>query len=187
MGNLSLAAQTIKDSVSALDVGQVLGLNIDKHGRCSCPFHNGKDRNMKLFPGNRGYSCFVCHASGDVISFIQQYYSMSFKDCISWFSATFHLDLGLDSPIDSAKEEAAKKALLMRKRRIEFEEWKKRMRFDLALTADEIVRQLEDERDMKRPKTYGEWDPDFCAAVVALPEARQFYEDMMMECTEVKE
>ena len=186
MGNLSLATQTVKDSVSALDVGQAIGLEI-RRGRCQCPFHNGKDFNCVLYRGNRGWYCHVCKRGGDVLSFVQQYYSMTFKDCIEWFSATFHLDLGLDAPIDPAKEEAAKKALVMRKRRIEFEEWKKRMRFDLALTADEIVRQLEDERDMKRPKTYGEWDPDFCAAVVALPEARQFYEDMMMECTEVKD
>ena len=187
MNKYQIAADTIKQSVSALDVASVLGWEV-KHGRCKCPIHNGDGMNCRLYPGDRGYICWVCHSAGDVISLVRNYYSdLSYTQCLKWFSSTFHLDLGLDSPIDPAKEEAAKKAILMRKRRIEFEEWKKRIRFDLALTADEIVRRLENERDMKRPKTYGEWDPDFCAAVVALPEARQFYEDMMMECTEVKE
>ena len=186
MGNLSLAAQTIKDSVSALDVGQAIGLEI-RRGRCQCPFHGGKDFNCVLYKGNRGWYCHVCKQGGDILSFAQQYYNMSFKDCISWFDDTFHLGLDIGSPIDPEKEEAAKKALQMRKNAIEFAEWKKRMQFNLALTAMDIVNRLEKERDRKRPVTYGEWDPDFCAAVVALPEAMKFYEDMMMECTEVKE
>lgn len=183
MNNLSLAVDVIKNNVSAIDVAQAIGLNVDKHGRCSCPFHNGKDRNMKLFSGNRGYSCFVCHASGDVISFAQQYYKMSFKDCISWFNDTFRLGLDFDSPFDRAKHEAAKKALEMRKKAIALQEWKDRMRFNLALTAGDIVRRLEEERDSKRPRTYGEeWDKDFCSAVLTLPEARAFADECMMNC-----
>ena len=60
------------------------------------------------------------------------------------------------------------------------------MRFDLALAADMIVERLEDIRDEKRPRTYGDWDEDFCNAVVLLPEARQFAEDCMMNCMNEK-
>ena len=187
MNNLSLAVDVIKNSVSAIDVAQAIGLNVDMHGRCSCPFHNGKDRNMKLFDGNRGYSCFVCHASGDVISFVRQYYSIGFKDALVWLDGTFRLGLDLDGQIDADKQRQAEMALQRRKRARELAEWKKRMQFGLALTAMDLVRRCEEVRDEKRPRTYGEWDPGFCEAVVTLPDARQFADDMMMECMEVKE
>lgn len=181
MTNLEIAAQTIKDNVSALDVGQVLGLNIDRHGRCSCPFHCGKDRNLKLFLGNRGYSCFVCHAGGDVISFVQRYYSMSFKDTIAWFNDTFHLGISIGGTVEQAKQREAEKALLRRKNAIAFQEWKERMAFDQALTADEIVRKLETIRDANAPKNpYEPWNVEFRIAVGLLPEARRFVDDCMM-------
>ena len=187
MTDYALAVQTIKDSVSMLDVGQAIGLNIDRHGRCSCPFHNGKDRNMKLFPGDRGYSCFVCHAGGDVLSFVRRYYKMSFKDSLAWFDSTFRLGLELDRDIDPKKEEAAKKALQRRKNAIALQAWKERMEFDMALTAGDIVRRLEEVRDERRPRRFSEeWDPGFCNAVVTLPEAREFADECMMNCTKEK-
>ena len=187
MNNLTIAAQTIKDTISALDVGHAIGLNIDKHGRCSCPFHNGKDRNMKLFPGNRGYSCFVCHQGGDVISFVQQYYNMSFKDSIAWFNDTFSMGLDISGKIDAKKQEAAKNAILMRKRAYELEEWRERMQFNIAIMADRIVDRLEKIRDEKRPRRFGEeWNEDFCTAVVILPDARRFADDCMMDCIREK-
>ena len=179
-----LAVDAIKNNISAVDVGRKIGLNIDRHGRCSCPFHNGKDRNMKLFDGNRGYSCFVCHQSGDVIQFIRHYYNLSFKECISWFNEEYGLNLDLDAgmKMDPEKQRQAENALQRRKNAIELQAWKERMMFDLSLLVDRIIERLEDIRDEKRPKTYGEWDPEFCAAVAALPEARRLYDDIMMEC-----
>ena len=187
MTNMTLAAQTIKDTISAQDVGHMLGLEI-RHGRCKCPIHNGGDYNCVLYNGNRGFHCFSCGASGDVISLVQQYYKMSFKDCIAWFDSTFHMGLDLGAKIDPKKEEEAKKALQRRKNAIEFQAWKDRMQFDLALTAGEIVKKLEEARDSTVPKTYGEeWDPVFCAAVVTLPEARRFADECMMNCIKEKQ
>ena len=65
---LTIAAQTIKDRISALEVGNAIGLEI-KHGRCQCPFHGGKDFNCVLYKGNRGWYCHVCKSGGDVLSF----------------------------------------------------------------------------------------------------------------------
>ena len=186
MSRLSIAAQTIKDSVSALEVGHALGLDIDRHGRCPCPFHAGKDRNMKLFPGNRGYSCFVCHDSGDVIKFVMQYNNLLFSEAVAWFDSMFNLGLNLHRRIDPAEQRRAEMALQRRRERHELEEWKKQRMFDLALIADRIVERLEDVRDEHRPRTYGAWDKEFYMAVRLLPEARRFAEDCEMECIEVK-
>ena len=94
-----------------------------------------------------------------------------------------HLPHGSGYQCEDCKQEEAKKALQMRKKAYELEEWKNRMQFNLALTAEDIVKRLEDVRDERRPRRYGEeWDKDFCSAVVALPEARKFADDCMMNC-----
>lgn len=182
----AIAAQTIKDNISALDVGEAMGLEI-RHGRCQCPIHGGTDFNCVLYRGNRGYYCHVCKSGGDVLSFAQRYYSFGFKDCIRWYNDTFHLGLDLQSSISPEEKRRAEIALKMRKRAIEHEEWTKRMLFNLALTAEDIVRRLENVRDEKRPRTYGEWDEEFCTAVELLPDARRFADDCMMDCMEVRE
>lgn len=181
MNNLTIAAQAIKDTISAMDVGQAIGLEI-RHGRCQCPFHGGKDFNCVLYKGNRGWYCHVCKAGGDVISFAQQYYKMTFKDCVSWFNDTFRMGLDISGNISPEKKKQAENALLMRKRAIELQEWKDRMQFNLALTAMDLVDKCEKVRDDRRPRTYGDWDPGFCDAVIILPDARQFAEDCMMDC-----
>lgn len=174
MNSLALAAQKIKDSVSALDVGHAMGLEI-RHGRCQCPIHGGKDFNCVLYKGNRGYYCHVCKSGGDVISFVQRYYNMSFKDSAKWFNDTFHLGMDIDSPLSP---ETVKQADFARKQREEeraFMEWKERMQFDLALTADRIVEMLEEQRDKNAPADPdGEWSEKFCEAIRLLPGARRF-------------
>lgn len=186
MNNLTLAAQTIKDTVSALDVGTAMGFEI-RRGRCRCPIHNGGDFNCVLYRGNRGFYCHTCKAGGDIFSLVQRYYNMSFPDCVRWFNDTFHLGMDIDSPMSPEAVKHAENAQRKRVREREFAEWKERMRFDLALTAEDIVRKLENVRDEKRPRTYGEWDDDFCRAVELLPEARQFAEDCMMNSMKEKQ
>lgn len=182
MNNLTIAAQTIKENVSALDIGNAIGLEI-RNGRCQCPVHNGKDYNCVLYKGNRGYYCHVCKAGGDIFSFVQQYYKYGFKESIEWVNRTFNLGLDIGGYISPEKRKQAENALLRRKRAIELQAWKDKMKFNLALMADRIVQRLEEERDTKRPRTYGdEWDKDFCAAVVTLPEARAFADECMMNC-----
>lgn len=181
-----MAAQVIKDNVSAQDVGMALGLEI-RNGRCKCPIHGGGDYNCVLYKGNRGYYCYVCKSGGDVISFVREYNGMLFKDAIAWFDRTFSLGLKLDQKIDPAEQRRAEMALQRRRERHELLEWKKQMQFKLALLADRMVEKLEEERDEYRPRTYGAWDERFVTAVKLLPEARRFAEECEINCTEVKE
>lgn len=184
--SLTLAVQQIKDMVSAVDVGQAMGLEI-RHGRCQCPLHGGHDFNCRLYPGNKGFYCHVCKQGGDVIKLAQQYYGTSFKDTVAWFNDTFHLGMDIDSPLSPDAVKQAEIAQRKRDEEREFREWKDRMGFDLALTADRLVRILEWQRDRNTPKTPDEpWNPKFCEAVRLLPYARRFAEDCMFKCIEVK-
>lgn len=95
----------IRGSVSAMDVGKMLGLDIDQHGRCRCPFHHGHDRNMRVYPGNRGYYCFVCHAGGDCISLAKELISedCNYYEAAKWIDTTFGLHL-FDEDTPSVKQ-----------------------------------------------------------------------------------
>lgn len=188
MNSLAFAVQTIKDSVSALDTAKAMGLFVDTHGRCACPFHNGKDRNMKLYSGDRGFTCFVCHESGDVIKLVRQYYNMGFKDTVAWFNDTFHLGMSIDSPMNAEAAKQAENALKMRRTEQERKEREKQARFDRMLDANDEVRMLEDVRDKYAPKTPQEhWNDAFCMAVEKLPAAREYAEKCWVECVGRKE
>lgn len=183
MNTLAIAVDKIKSSVSAFDVADALGWEV-RHGRCQCPIHGGTDFNCRLYPGDRGYMCWVCKSAGDVISLVRNYYhDMSFKQTISWFNDTFRLGLDLQRTIDPTEAKRAEKALKMRKEAQEFAAWKDRMQFDLALTADQIVQMLEEQRDQNVPKTPNEpWNTRFCEAIRLLPAAKRFAQDCLFNC-----
>ena len=184
MSKYDIAIDTIKNSISAIDVANAMGWEV-KHGRCKCPIHGGTDYNCRLYPGNRGYMCWVCKSSGDVISLVRNYYrDMRFPELISWFNGTFHMGLELDKPIDPAKARQAEIARQMRKTAQENAEFVEQMRFDLFLTVDQILALLEEQRDLYVPKTaYEPWSAEFCNAVRTIPAARRFAERCLAECT----
>lgn len=78
-------------------------------------------------------------------------------------------------------------AIEHRRTQEEFQKWKEKMRFDMYLTASQILMILTCQRDMNAPKhPDDEWSEEFRTAIELIPEALRFYEDMAMESTEVK-
>lgn len=97
----------VRNSVSAIDVAKALGLNVDRHGRCSCPFHHGSDRNMKVWDGNRGFYCFVCHAGGDCIKLVQGVVpDIGYVDAMWWVNDQFGLGFRRDKEKPSVMQRA---------------------------------------------------------------------------------
>ena len=88
---------------------------------------------------------------------------------------------------DLKEHERVARAIEHRKSREEFLKWKEKMRFDMYLTASQILMILTCQRDMNAPKhPDDEWSEEFRTAIELIPEARRFVEDTMMECIEVK-
>lgn len=89
-------AQAIHDTVTMDDVIKFYlpGVNPRMH-RIPCPIHNGKDPNFSYT--RNGYKCFVCGASGDVISFVKET-----QGCATRADAMRRMnsDLRLGLPID---------------------------------------------------------------------------------------
>ena len=117
MGRMNDAAEICK-TVSAREAGKRLGLDVDGHGRCACLVHNGHDRNCKLFEGDKGFYCYVCHESGDVIKLVQTVLNCTFPEAVKWLSDEFRLGVDIDAPVD---REALRRARKRAKKRRELE------------------------------------------------------------------
>ena len=89
---------------------------------------------------------------------------------------------------DMQEHERVLRAVEHRRTQEEFRKWKEKMGFNMYLTATQLLMVLTCQRDMNAPKhPDDEWSFEFRKAIELIPEARRFYEDMAMECTEVKE
>ena len=181
MNQLIIAAQRIKDSVSAQDVGRALGLEM-RHGRCKCPIHGGENYNCVLYGGDRGFYCHTCKAGGDVVKFIRESLGISFKDAVEWFNDTFGLGLDIDSPMDRKQLEEAREAQRKRTERAKFVEGLDRWRFDRELTLMSMLMQLEDMMDMAAPKTPEEdFSPAFKLAAEMIDTVKGMIEEIQVE------
>ena len=93
--DIPYVCEYIKESVSAIDAAEALGIRMDTHHRAPCPFHGGEHNNLKLYDGNRGYYCFVCHAYGNVIDLVKKTQECEFMEAVRWLNDTFRL--GIDT------------------------------------------------------------------------------------------
>ena len=87
---------------------------------------------------------------------------------------------------DALEHQRVTRAIDHRRTQEEFRKWKEKMGFDMYLTALELLMMLEQMKKQNMPCPDKEWNAYFRTAIELIPEARQFYEDMAMDCTEVK-
>ena len=181
--DLSIAAQTVRDRVSAVDVANAMGWEI-RRGRCRCPIHGGQDFNCRLYPGDRGYVCWVCKSGGDVIKLVRDSQGIGFKEALTWFNDTFGLGMDIDSPMDPDTLRKAQKAQEERRKERELRIKCDRLAFGTFLAADKVLCDLEEMRDDTMPQDAdGAWDERFCFAVKMIPVAKRLVDDCMMYCT----
>ena len=160
-------AAIIKDAVPMRNAverytGQQIVLN-----RICCPIHHGKDRNMRIYP--RSYYCWVCHASGDVIQFVQSVLGVSFQDAMQRLNEDFKLDL----PIGTERNETNRAKLSELNRRIverKYREWLEQVDSEIIglkrANLSGLLHTIEVICETERPKTADEeWNPVWCMAM----------------------
>lgn len=185
--DLATITDTIRQSVSARDAAQALGIRVNRHGRCQCPIHNGTDYNMRLYPGDGGYHCFVCGASGDVIHLVENVQQCSFLSAIEWLNSAFHLGLPLDRPMDKNAQEAAEIARKRKQMEREQRRAVERMEFDLYCITGKLLADLENDKEQYRPRTATEpWNPKFVTACKLIQEVKELVEELAVEVIGVK-
>ena len=102
-------SEYIKQQVTMRDVAEHYGFAVTTRTRkILCPFHNDSKPSMQIYPGNRGYFCFVCNEGGSVIDFVMKYFGLSYADAIKKLNDDFHLNLDIGKPMDEiARKKAA--------------------------------------------------------------------------------
>lgn len=101
------AAAQIRQQLTAAQVAEHYGFHPDKGGFIRCPFHSGDNHgSLKLYPGNRGWHCFGCHAGGDVIDFVMQLFQATFRDAVARLDIDFGLHLTYNTPDPQKRAEA---------------------------------------------------------------------------------
>ena len=61
--------ELVKQNICVPDAAEHYGLQINRNGMCSCPFHEDRHPSMKL--NERYFYCFGCGATGDVIDLVR--------------------------------------------------------------------------------------------------------------------
>lgn len=120
--------QDISEAIrSTVQMGEVIalycpGLSPRNH-RMPCPIHNGKDYNFSFTP--QGYKCFVCGASGDVVSFVKEVCELSTRqDAMRRINQDLRLGLPIDGEVNATfSAQAAKRREEAEKKKAEIEAW----------------------------------------------------------------
>jgi DNA primase len=87
------AAQTIKERLTMRDVLERYGYAAKR--RMPCMLHGGKDNNFEV--KEHSWRCYSHCGSGDVISFVQKLFGLSFADALKKIDSDFGLCL-FDKP-----------------------------------------------------------------------------------------
>ena len=83
-------AEIIKQNIVMEDVLFKYGFKADRR-RIPCPLHDGKDDNFEV--KEKTYCCHSHCGSGDVITFVQKLFDLSFPDALRKIDADFGLNI----------------------------------------------------------------------------------------------
>ena len=97
----------IKSRCNIVDViGQVVSLQkAGNHFKGLCPFHSEKTPSFVVSETKQNFYCFGCNASGDVLTFMERYYSLDFRETIEKLAEQLGIEVSGQSYGSSGKDE----------------------------------------------------------------------------------
>lgn len=127
--------QEIKNRVTMWDVLAKYGF--EQKRRMRCPLHNGDDLNFAV--ADHSFMCFSHCGGGDVITFVQKLFGLSFSDALKRIDADFGLNLYGERSFDELRKSHYQQKQMQAKRKREkeakdkaereyweiFDEWKR--------------------------------------------------------------
>ena len=87
-------ANTIRNKVDIVDIiGERISLIAKgKNFFCVCPFHDDTNPSMSVSREKQIYTCFSCHATGNVFTFLMNYEHMDFKETLKYLGERVGVD-----------------------------------------------------------------------------------------------
>ena len=84
---------------SKVDIVDIIGERIPlvtkgKNFFCVCPFHDDTNPSMSVSREKQIYTCFSCHATGNVFTFLMNYEHMDFKEVLKYLGNRVGIDTG---------------------------------------------------------------------------------------------
>lgn len=120
---ISSSAEAVKERLP-LETAVVYYTGEEPHNnKIRCPFHTEKTASFMIFPDN-SYYCFGCGDSGDVITFTEKLFGISFGQALTRLNTDFGLMLPIGGKKDRRTAEVLKKQI-EEKRSKEYERRKK--------------------------------------------------------------
>lgn len=114
--NPSYVAQEIKDRVTMREIAEHYGLEVNRAGFASCPFHRERTPSLKVY--ERSFHCFGCGETGDQIDFVRKIDGVDFNTACARINEAFALGLPIGQKTTPNQErEAARRAFIRRKER----------------------------------------------------------------------
>ena len=92
---------TVKTSINTREAAARYGVEVNRHGKALCPFHN--DRNPSLFVDDDHYHCYACGVHGDVIDLTAKLFGLKLYDAAQKLAYDFGITQ--DKPPTKAMQE----------------------------------------------------------------------------------
>lgn len=164
-----MTVEEIKQSLSMPDLVRRYGIQVNRSGMCSCPWH-GEDRHASMKIYKDSYHCFACGTSGDVFSFVQNMDGCDFKTAF----------LSLGGTYEQHKSDTAR---YLSKSRIRAARDQRQIKTDPFQVGGRIWNELNQTINWCEfiEKCHKPFTDRWCIAVDALPELDHIYRDIF--CT----
>ena len=82
--------QKIKSAITVRQVGEMYGMEPDRHGMVCCPFHSDNHPSMML--NESYYYCFACGANRDAIDLTAKLFDLNPRQAAEKLASDFGLD-----------------------------------------------------------------------------------------------
>lgn len=168
----------IKDRLTMRDV--LIQYGFEPKKRMKCPLHGGDDKNFSVM--GKGYMCFSHCGGGDVITFVQKLFNLSFADTLRKIDTDFNLGLYGEKSLEDLRQsrwqsrqiKAKQERIRTEKKHADDEYWKV---FDEWLRLDRNKQDYAPKclEDMEHPH------PLFVEACKKLA-----YQEYLLECAEIR-
>lgn len=99
----------IKEIITMQDVSAKYGFEVNRAGDMLCPFHNDSKPSLHVFPGSRGWWCYVCNEGGSVIDFVAKLFHITARQAAIRIDNDFNLGLSTERPDQHAVDEWKRK------------------------------------------------------------------------------
>ena len=104
-----MADNTIQEIKDRLNIAEVIGgyIQVKKAGaafKAVCPFHHEKTPSLQISPQKQIWHCFGCGEGGDVLSFVQKYENLEFKETLKLLADRAGVRLPDFKPEDKVRE-----------------------------------------------------------------------------------